>query len=141
MVKSRIGVLMIAMCLLLLTGCGAKSGAEVTQTAADEAFQSPVEVNTASIDLDEMDTLSDADEKSGKYCAYLEQITEKDFAAEDGIESADAQVSYDEGTEQYSIEVLLKTNGKVDSGQIEDYKDWLNKSFSAVTLVVDGEDV
>lgn len=129
------------MCLLLLSGCGAESGAEVTQSAADEALQSAVEVSTVSIDLDEMDTFSDADEKSGKYCTYLEQITEKDFAAEDGIESADAQVSYDEGTEQYSIEVLLKTNGKVDSERIEVYKTYLGKTFSAVTLLVDGEAV
>lgn len=125
MIKNRVKVLLIPMCLLLLTGCGAKSGAEIAQT----------------INLDEMDTNSDLAEKSEKYRDYLEQITVKDFADQEGIESADAVISYDEGTEQYSIEVSLKTNGKVDSGQIEDYKAWLNKSFSAVALVVDGEDV
>lgn len=124
-------VTMLVGCLLLLTGCGMKSDTEAAKTALEE--------NTVSINLDEMEADSDSVEKSEKYRDYLERITVEDFADQEGIEAADAVVSYDEATEQYSVEVSLKTNGKIDSGQIEDYKSYLNKSFSAVTLVVDGE--
>lgn len=137
--KTKSEATMLVICLLLFSGCGMKTGAETAQMTADETLQSAVEENTVSINLDEMDALSDSDEKSEKYCAYLEQITIKDFADQEGIESAKAAVSYDEGTEQYSIEVSLETNGQVDSEQIEDYKTYLGKSFSAVTLLVDGE--
>lgn len=126
-------VTVLVSCLLLLTGCGIKADAETAKAALEE--------NTVSINLDEMDADSEPAEKSEKYRDYLERITVEDFADQEGIESADAVVSYDEATEQYSVEVSLKTNGKVDSGKIEDYKSYLNKSFSAVTLVVDGEDV
>lgn len=124
-------VTVLVSCLLLLTGCGMKSDPEAAKAALEE--------NTVSINLDEMDEDSDPIEKSEKYRDYLERITVEDFADQEGIEAADAVVSYDEETEQYSVEVSLKTNGKVDSGKIEDYKSYLNKSFSTVTLVVDGE--
>ncbi|MCX4341984.1 MAG: hypothetical protein OSJ72_20485 [Lachnospiraceae bacterium] len=124
-------VTVLVSCLLLLTGCGMKSDPEAAKAALEE--------NTVSINLDEMAEDSDPIEKSEKYRDYLERITVEDFADQEGIEAADAVVSYDEETEQYSVEVSLKTNGKVDSGQIEDYKTYLSKSFSAVTLVVDGE--
>ena len=61
------------------------------------------------------------------------------FINEDGIESVDATVSYDERTEQYSIELLLKTKDKVESEKIEDYKTYLSKTYGDVTLIMDGE--
>lgn len=54
------------------------------------------------------------------------------FIDEEGIESADAIVSYDEGTEQYSIELSLKTNGKVDSEKMEEYKTCMKKTYTGV---------
>lgn len=60
------------------------------------------------------------------------------FADEDGIESADAIVSYDEGTEQYSIELIIETNGEVSGEQIELYKNILSKTYAEVVLMVDG---
>ena len=48
-------------------------------------------------------------------------------------------MSYDEGTEQYSIELSLKTNGKVDSEKIEEYKTYLSKTYADVILIIDGE--
>ena len=50
------------------------------------------------------------------------------FVDEDEIESADATISYDEETEQHSIEFSLKTNGKVDREKIEVYKTYLSKT-------------
>ena len=61
------------------------------------------------------------------------------FVDEDEIESADATISYDEGTEQYSIELSLKTNGKVDREKIEVYKTYLSKTYADVILIIDGE--
>ena len=67
------------------------------------------------------------------------QTTESMFKDEDGIESAEATVSCDEGIEQYSIELLLKTKDKVESEKIEDYKTYLSKTYGDVTLIMDGE--
>ena len=60
------------------------------------------------------------------------------FVDEDEIESADATVSYDEGAEQYSIELTIETNGEVSGEQIELYKNILSKTYAEVVLVVDG---
>lgn len=79
--------------------------------------------------------------KEEQYCDYLGRAAERTFIDKDGIESADATVTYDEGTEQYAIELSLKTNGKVDKGQIEDYKTFLGKIYTEVTLVVDVEEL
>ena len=61
------------------------------------------------------------------------------FISVDRFESADATVSYDEGTERYSIELSLKTNGKVNSEKIEEYKTYLSKTYADVVLIIDGE--
>lgn len=61
------------------------------------------------------------------------------FVDEDEIESADATISYDEETEQHSIEFSLKTNGKVDREKIEVYKTYLSKTYADVILIIDGE--
>ncbi len=78
-------------------------------------------------------------EPAEQYCEYLTKNTENMFTDEDGIESAEAIVSYDEGTERYSIELSLKTNGKVDSEKIEEYKTYLSKTYADVILIIDGE--
>lgn len=70
---------------------------------------------------------------------YLEQVTEKNFMGEEGIKSADATVTYDKETGQYSIELSLETSGEVDGEQIELYKSSLSKSYAKATLIINGE--
>ncbi len=92
--------------------------------------------NTVSVNFDDVATQS---EPAEQFCNHLVQFTESTFTDEEGIESADAIVSYDEGTEQYSIELSLKTNGKVGSKKIEEYKIYLSKTYADVILIIDGE--
>ena len=134
--KKGIALLLAIMCVLLMTGCGMVASAKDTKTAADKALQSDAEENAISVNLDDVATQSDPTEQ---YCDYLVQTTESMFKDEDGIESADATVSYDEGSRQYSIELSLKTNGEVGRGQIEDYKTCLSKTYADVILIIDGE--
>lgn len=99
-------------------------------------LQPDTEENTVSVNFDDVATQSEPTEQ---FCNHLVQFTESTFTDEEGIESADAIVSYDEGTEQYSIELSLKTNGKVDSEKIEEYKTYLSKTYADVILIFDGE--
>ena len=92
--------------------------------------------NTVSVNFDDVATQSELAEQ---YCEYLTKNTENIFTDEDGIESAEAMISYDERTERYSIELSLKTNGKVDSEKIEEYKTYLSKTYADVILIIDGE--
>ena len=123
------GFLLALICILSLTGCGMVASAE------EEILQSDTEENTVSVNFDDVATQNEPTEQ---YCEYLAKNTENMFTDEDGIESADAIVSYDEGTEQYSIELSLKTNGEVSGEQIELYKNILSKTYAEVVLVVDG---
>lgn len=134
--KKRTEFLLVIVCALALTGCEMIASAENTRMAENETSQIVSEKSVVSINLDDMETLSN---KTEQYRSYLEQITEREFVGEDGIEAADATVTYDERTEQYSIELSLKTNGKVDTGQIEDYKTFLSRTYTEVILMVDGE--
>ncbi len=118
----KAGFLLALICSLILTGYGAAARSE--------------EENAVSVNFDDVATQS---EPSEQYREYLAQNTQNMFTGEDGIESADAAVSYDEGTEQYSIELSLKTNGNVNSEKIEDYKTCLNKTYADVMLIIDGE--
>ena len=124
----KAGFLLALMCILSLTGCGMVASAE------EEMLQPNMEENAVSVNFDDVETQSEPTEQ---YCDHLAQTTENMFAEEDGIESADAMVSYDEGTEQYSIELSLKTNGKVDSEKIEDYKIYLSKTYADMVLIID----
>ncbi len=121
---------MALMCILSLTGCGMVASAE------EEMLQPNMEENVVSVNFDDVATQSEPTEQ---YCDHLAQTTENMFTDEEGIEWADATVSYDEGTKQYSIELSLKTNGKVDSEKIEDYKIYLSKTYADVVLIIDGE--
>ncbi len=134
--KKGIALLSAIMCVLLMTGCGMIASAKDTKTAADKALQSDVEENAISVNFDDVATQSDPTEQ---YCDYLVQTTESMFKDADGIESADATVSYDERTEQYSIELSLRTNGEVGRERIEDYKTYLSKTYADVILIIDGE--
>ena len=125
----RAGFLLALMCILSLTGCGMVASAE------EEMLQPNMEENVVSVNFDDVATQSEPTEQ---YCDYLAQTTENMFADEDGIESADATVSYDEGTEQYSIELTIETNGEVSGEQIELYKNILSKTYAEVVLMVDG---
>ena len=125
----KAGFFLTLICILSLTGCGMVASAE------EEILQSDTEENTVSVNFDDVATQNEPTEQ---YCEYLAKNTENMFTDEDGIESADAIVSYDEGTEQYSIELSLKTNGEVSGEQIELYKNILSKTYAEVVLVVDG---
>ena len=125
----KAGFLLAMICILSLTGCGMVASAE------EEILQPETEENTVSVNFDDVATQSEPTEQ---YCDYLAQTTENMFADEDGIESADATVSYDEGTEQYSIELTIETNGEVSGEQIELYKNILSKTYAEVVLMVDG---
>ena len=123
------GFLLALICILSLTGCG------MVDSAEEEILQTETEENIMSVNFDDVATQNEPTEQ---YCEYLAKNTENMFTDEDGIESADAIVSYDEGTEQYSIELSLKTNGEVSGEQIELYKNILSKTYAEVVLVVDG---
>ena len=125
----KAGFLLALICILSLTGCGMVASAE------EEILQPDTEENTVSVNFDDVATQSEPTEQ---YCDHLAQTTENMFADEDGIESADAMVSYDEGTEQYSIELTIETNGEVSGEQIELYKNILSKTYAEVVLMVDG---
>lgn len=90
------------------------------------------------MNIDDIETQRDSYEIC---CDYLGQVTEECFIGEDGIESADASVTYDEKTGQYSIELSIETNREVDEEQIELYKSILSEKYeyAEVVLVVDGE--
>ena len=124
----KAGFLLALICILSLTGCGMVASAE------EEILQPDTEENTVSVNFDDVTTQS---EPAEQYCDHLVQFTESMFTDEEGIESADATVSYDEGTERYSIELSLKTNDKVDSEKIEDYKIYLSNMYADVVLMGD----
>ena len=126
----KTGFLLAMICILSLTGCGMVASAE------EEILQPDTEENTVSVNFDDVATQSEPTEQ---YCEFLTRNTENMFTDEDGIESAEAIVSYDEGTEWYSIELSLKTNGKVDSEKIEEYKTYLSKTYADVILIIDGK--
>ncbi len=126
----KAGFLLTLICILSLTGYGMVASAE------EEILQSDTEENTVSVNFDDVATQNEPTEQ---YCEYLAMNTENMFTDEDGIESADVIVSYDERTEQYSIELSLKTNGKIDSDKIEEYKTYLGKIYADMVLIIDGE--
>ncbi len=126
----KAGFFLTLICILSLTGCGMAASAE------EEILQSDTEENTVSVNFDDVATQNEPTEQ---YCEYLAMNTENMFTDEEGIESADVIVSYDERTEQYSIELSLKTNGKIDSNKIEEYKTYLGKTYADMVLIIDGE--
>ena len=125
----KAGFLVALICILSLTGCGMVASAE------EEMLQPNMEENSMSVNFDDVAAQSEPTEQYGD---HLAQNTKNMFADEDGIESADATVSYDEGAEQYSIELTIETNGEVSGEQIELYKNILSKTYAEVVLVVDG---
>lgn len=127
---------MTLICMLSLTGCGMTANKEDTKITANEISQTVVKESAVSVNLDDVASQCDPSEQ---YCDYLKQIAERTFTDEKSIESAEATVLYDEGTEQYSIELSLKTNGKIDNEKIEDYKTYLRKTYAGVIVVIDGE--
>lgn len=110
--------------------------AEDAGTPVEETLRSYGEENSVSVNIDDAVMQSNPAEQ---YCDYLRQVTESVFTDEDGIEAAEAAVSYEEETKQYAIELSLKTNGEVDSVKIEDYKTYLSKTYADVILIIDGE--
>ena len=126
----KAGFLLALICILSLTGCGMAARAE------KEILQPDTEENIVSVNFDDVTTQS---EPAEQYCDHLVQFTESMFTDEEGVESADVAVFYDEGTEEYSIELSLETDGKVHSEKIEEYKTYLSKTYADVILIIDGE--
>ena len=126
----KAGFSLAMICILSLTGCGMVASAE------EEILQPDTEENTVSVNFDDVTTQS---EPAEQYCDHLVQFTESMFTDEEGFESADVAVFYDEGTEEYSIELSLETDGKVHSKKIEEYKTYLSKTYADVILIIDGE--
>lgn len=132
--KKILGFFYVMMFVLTLSGCGLTARTEDIQTTENEILLQ----NAVSVNLDDVTTQSDPYER---YCGYLGQLTENNFMSEEGIESADATVTYDEETGQYSIELSIETNGEVGEERIELYKSILSEKYeyAEVVLVVDGE--
>lgn len=132
--KKTLSFFWAMMCVVTLSGCGTIVGSEDMQTTENEVIQE----NTATFNLDDVTTHRD---KNELYCDYLSQMTEKNFLSEEGIKSADAKVTYDEETEQYSIELSIETNGELGEEQIALYKSILGEmyEYAEVVLAVDGE--
>ena len=81
----KAGFLLALICILSLTGCGMVASAE------EEILQPDTEENTVSVNFDDVATQSEPTEQ---FCNHLVQFTESTFTDEEGIESADAIVSY-----------------------------------------------
>lgn len=129
--KKGAAFLLVIMFVLSMAVCGMIAGAEDMQTAENEVLQE----NMVSVNLDDVVAQNDSEEQ---FRNHLEQVAEKEIIGEEGIMSADATVTYDEETGQYSIELLIETNGEVGGEQIELYKSALSKTYAKVALVVDG---
>ncbi len=132
--KKRAAFLLAIMCVLLMTGCGIITSAKDMQTAENEVSQE----NTVSVNLDDITSQGD---KTEQYCDHLRRVTEEVFMSAEDIKSADATVTYDEETGQYSIELSIETNGEAGEEQIEQYKRIFSEKYeyAEVVLVVDGE--
>lgn len=76
--------------------------------------------------------------KAEEYREYLSQIVEDDFTGIDGVESANAIVSYDESQDQYSVELSLITDEDINEEQVELYKSVLRKTYVEVKLTING---
>lgn len=76
--------------------------------------------------------------KAAGYSEYLSQIVEDDFTGIDGVESANAIVSYDESQDQYSVELSLITDEDISENQVEMYKSVLRKTYVEVKLTFNG---
>ena len=107
---------------------------------SDDINMQPVEMEVLQENRESVNiNIATQSDKEVQWCDYLGQETEKSFMGEEGIKSADATVTYDKETGQYSIELLLETSGEVGGEQIELYKSSLSKSYAKATLIVDGE--
>lgn len=76
--------------------------------------------------------------KGEAYSDYLSQRVEDDFTSIEGIESANAMVTYDESQDQYSIKLSLISDENVNEEQAEMYKSVLRKTYVEVELTING---
>ena len=77
------------------------------------------------------------DEKVEKYKHYLAENVKNTFESMTEIKSAHTLVDYDKNTDQYAIKVFLESEGNISNEQIEQYKEYLEKTFYSVELVLD----
>lgn len=78
------------------------------------------------------------EEKIEKYRLYLEQVTEQDFMAIEGMKSASAVIRQKEKEGKFSIELSLECEREVSSKEIEDYKKILAKQYEDFILIING---
>ena len=78
-----------------------------------------------------------SDEKVEKYKHYLAENVKNTFESMTEIKSAHTLVGYDKNTDQYAIKVFLESEGNISNEQIEQYKEYLEKTFYSVELVLD----
>ena len=78
------------------------------------------------------------EEKIEKYRLYLEQVTEQDFMAIEGMKSASAVITQNEKEGDFSIELSLECEREVSSREIEHYKKILAKQYEDFVLIING---
>ncbi len=76
--------------------------------------------------------------KEERYIESMEKEVENTFAGIEKITNVNACVNYDNDTNQYSIDLELTTDEGVSEGDVELYKSYLDKTFSMITLTIDG---
>ena len=76
--------------------------------------------------------------KIEKYRMYLEQVTEQDFMAIEGMKSASAVITQNEKEGDFSIELSLECEREVSSREIEHYKKILAKQYEDFVLIING---
>lgn len=82
---------------------------------------------------------ADAKNKIKAFCDYLGQYNEEMFVNNAGMDFAEATVEYHEELNQYTISLLLESSEEVSEEQIASYKAVLEKQFTEITLIINGE--
>lgn len=81
----------------------------------------------------------DERDKISALCDYLSQYNEEMFVNDAGMDSVEAIVEYHKELNQYSILLLLESSETVNEEQIASYRQVLEKQFSEIILIVNGE--
>ncbi len=141
--KNKIITLLISgVCVLGIAGTAFASNDRDTLKASDRAL-------TENVNLKDVANIVDTGYESGhsvdsihrlneETAYYLAQKTEKDFKDVEGIDSADAAVSYDRESKQFAIALSLTSDLPTDKEQVESYKYILSKTFETVTIYING---
>ena len=82
---------------------------------------------------------NDEELRNEQNCHFLAQATESLFMEVDGIEAADAVVSYDKDSGQSFCALSLTTEAEISEEEIQKYKEILNKTYDQNVLIINGE--